>query len=65
MAGDKGVAECPFSFYKTWVNNPLQAQMQVESITRSTIGVPCCPVAGVPEPQTEEVELLMQTQSLT
>ena len=27
--GDKGVAHCPFSFYKTWVENPLLAQAQV------------------------------------
>jgi hypothetical protein len=29
-----GVAECPFSFYKTWVENPLLAQAQVEAMTR-------------------------------
>jgi len=28
------VAECPFSFYKTWVENPLLAQAQVEAMTR-------------------------------
>jgi amidase len=48
--GDKGVAECPFQFYKTWVNNPMLAQAQVEAITRSTIGVSCCPVPGIPDP---------------
>merc|ERR1712167_308351 len=41
--GDKGVAECPFSFYKTWVENPLLAQAQVEAMTRKTVGVSCCP----------------------
>ena len=49
-------------FYKTWVNTPLKAQEQVEAITRSHIGVPCCPVAGIPLP--DERELLMQTQEL-
>lgn len=60
--GDKGVCECPFSFYKTWVNTPEIAQAQVERITRSSIGVACCPVAGVPNPdmlieQTHELQL--------
>jgi len=63
--GDKGVAECPFDFYKQWVTNPLETQKQVESITRSTIGVACCAVAGVPEPQAEEMEEIMQMHSLT
>ena len=48
--GEKGVAECPFSFYKTWVNSPELAQKQVESITREHIGLECCPVPGVPHP---------------
>jgi len=46
--GDKGVAECPFSFYKTWVENPLLAQAQVEAMTRKTVGVACCPVYNLP-----------------
>ena len=58
--GDKGVAECSFSFYKTWVNEPLVAQKQVESITRSHIGVACCPVAGVPNPS----DMLEMTQEM-
>ncbi|KAG8469960.1 hypothetical protein KFE25_006415 [Diacronema lutheri] len=46
--GDKGLAECPFDFYKTWVNTPLLAQRQVEAITREHVGVETCPVSGVP-----------------
>ena len=55
-------SHCP-QFYKTWVNTPLKAQEQVETITRSHIGVPCCPVAGIPLP--EERELLQQTQEFS
>jgi len=45
--GDKGVAECPFEFYKLWVTNPLAAQKMAESVTRSTIGVKCCPIVSL------------------
>ena len=54
--GTKGVAECPFEFYKTWVTNPLLAQEMVEKITRKTIGVSCCPVPGIPQPSEEHYE---------
>jgi amidase len=60
--GNKGVAECPFDFYHTWIKEPLKAQKMVENITRNTIGVSCCPVPGIPQP-TEE-ELLEQQQEL-
>ncbi|MBO0842000.1 MAG: aliphatic amidase [Nocardioides sp.] len=46
--GDKGVAECPFDFYRTWVEDPALAQKQVESITRPTIGTAEAPVDGIP-----------------
>jgi amidase len=48
--GEKGVAECPFDFYRTWITNPLEAQRMAETVTRRTIGVSCCPVAGIPAP---------------
>jgi amidase len=55
--GNKGEIDCPFEFYKTWVNDPLEAQRMAERITRRTIGTTCCPVAGIPEPEeTEEHE---------
>ena len=44
--GVKGVAECPFDFYHQWVKNPLLAQAMSEKVTRSTIGVACCPVVS-------------------
>jgi amidase len=54
--GDKGEAECPFEFYKTWVNGPLAAQRMAEKVTRSTIGVKYCPAAGIPEPEEQHEE---------
>ena len=48
--GDRGLAACPFDFMKTWVNNPDEARAMSEAISRDTIGVASCPVAGVPAP---------------
>ena len=49
-----------FNRYKTWVNNPKLAQEMAESVTRKTIGVRCCPVAGIPEPKEEDEEELLE-----
>jgi amidase len=46
--GDKGVAECPYEFYRNWVNNAGQAQQSVEKITRTTVGTAQCPIEGLP-----------------
>lgn len=62
--GEKGVAECPFEFYKTWVNQPLLAQQMAENVTRPTIGVASCPVAGIPAPREEEEDLRELTDEL-
>jgi amidase len=64
--GDKGVAECPFQFYNTWVTDPLAAQRMAEKVTRSTIGVKCCPVPGIPSPdEVEEIQELTDELNLT
>lgn len=55
--GDKGHAECPFDFYKTWVNDPAAAQKMSEAVTRTSIGVAACPVPGVPAPSLTDPDL--------
>lgn len=45
---DKGVAECPYEFYRNWVGNASKAQRSVEQITRSTAGTTECPIEGLP-----------------
>ena len=46
--GPGGIAECPFEFYRNWVNDPKGTQKAVEAITRSTCGVASAPIKGIP-----------------
>ena len=50
--GDKGVAECPYEFYKKWVTDPEAAREMVESFTRATVGTDECEIAGIPNAKT-------------
>jgi amidase len=45
--GDKGVAECPFDFYREWVEDPAGAQRKVEALTRSTLTADGAPIAAL------------------
>ena len=45
---DKGLAECPYEFYKKWAEDPEGTREMVEAMTRPTVGVDECPIDGVP-----------------
>jgi amidase len=46
--GQTGVADCPYEFYRNWVNNSQQARHTVEKFTRTSVGTAECPIAGLP-----------------
>jgi amidase len=46
--GQKGVADCPYEFYRNWVLNAAKTQANVEAITRPAVGTAECPIPGLP-----------------
>lgn len=47
-ADQRGVSECPYEFYRLWVNDPEKARSNVEKFTRQAVGTSECTIRGIP-----------------
>ena len=44
----RGVAACPYDFYKKWIDDPEGTREMVENMTRPAVGTEECPIPGIP-----------------
>ena len=43
-----GMSDCPYGFYRRWIEDPQGTRDAVRSFTRASVGTEQCPIVGIP-----------------